>query len=545
MISYSPGYWSIAFIFSLEGSVLPRAFVWAVPNAITTYMCHLYFHERFDGYSSSEAGMDVFRNFTLILGFLIVFRANQAYARWWEGGTLLLQVRGEWFNAYSSLIALCSMQPEKALEVMRFQHQLMRLMSMLYGAAVMQVNTMEEPSIDVIDLHGFDQEHLKYLEECHDRVEIVLQWIQKTVVLADSSQVISAAPPILTRVYNQLGTGMAILSSARKIGEFPIPFPVAQMVTFMLHMQWIITVLIATMVVRDSWWASALAFAVTLCMWSVNYLAVELEMPFGDDPNDLPLQHLQADMNASLVSLLHPSALSPPDFQLMTDEAETYVKMQELFYKDDGTMELREKLHGTSQPILQVDKRLGMLDAVTGMLERSATPDSPSSSQQGAQMSTALARIKYARVASGRTRTFNRGMAQNRISQSPIAHSTMNKFRTVRQSVTAVQSLLRRRSPANIPEEETATHTPSDPTVELRRPSTKEVELRRPLTKEEVATPDGPRGDNGAGASTREQVICAGDSRQSRVIQEQLSQIIVELRGIRGMKSSAMHNLAL
>ena len=33
------------------------------------------------------------------------FRSRIAYNRWWEGGTLLQQTRGEWFNGYSSLIA--------------------------------------------------------------------------------------------------------------------------------------------------------------------------------------------------------------------------------------------------------------------------------------------------------------------------------------------------------------------------------------------------------------------------------------------------------
>lgn len=35
------------------------------------------------------------------------FRSRIAYNRWWEGGTLLQQTRGEWFNGFSSLIVPC------------------------------------------------------------------------------------------------------------------------------------------------------------------------------------------------------------------------------------------------------------------------------------------------------------------------------------------------------------------------------------------------------------------------------------------------------
>merc|ERR1711972_670921 len=49
--------------------------------------------------------------------------------------------------------------------------------------------------------------------------------------------------------------------------------------------------------------------------WGVNYIAAEIESPFGDDPNDLPLQALQKDMNKSLWVLLHPKTQEVPSFQ--------------------------------------------------------------------------------------------------------------------------------------------------------------------------------------------------------------------------------------
>jgi len=134
---------------------------------------------------------------------------------------------------------------------------------------------------------------------------MVTQGREKTIMIE---------PPILSRVYNQLGNGIVSLNNARKITEFPIPFPLAQMITFMLLFHWLITAFICAASVERSFWAGILSFIVTFSFHSINYIAMELEMPFGDDANDLPLYEMQADLNASIKSLMHHLAQNPPHF---------------------------------------------------------------------------------------------------------------------------------------------------------------------------------------------------------------------------------------
>ena len=50
-----------------------------------------------------QAWRNVLAGFTTILGFLIALRAQRGYDRWWEGGTLLQQLRGEWFPRVGGL----------------------------------------------------------------------------------------------------------------------------------------------------------------------------------------------------------------------------------------------------------------------------------------------------------------------------------------------------------------------------------------------------------------------------------------------------------
>lgn len=70
---------------------------------------------------------------------------------------------------------------------------------------------------------------------------------------ANTAETIKIAPPILTRVYNQLGNGIVNLSNARKIADFPIPFPLSQMITVMLLFHWVVTAVVCATAVSALW----------------------------------------------------------------------------------------------------------------------------------------------------------------------------------------------------------------------------------------------------------------------------------------------------
>eukprot|EP00971_Amphidinium_carterae_P028447 559928-Amphidinium_carterae.1 len=48
-----------------------------------------------------------YTSFTFLIAFMIAFRNNQAYGRYWEGCTLLQVMMGNWYDAASSLVAFC------------------------------------------------------------------------------------------------------------------------------------------------------------------------------------------------------------------------------------------------------------------------------------------------------------------------------------------------------------------------------------------------------------------------------------------------------
>lgn len=237
-------------------------------------------------------------------------------------------------------MAVCNTDPARKQEVTEFQHRLIRLVSLLYCAAIEQVSTVKGQQYDLFGIGDFDQTTMMYLAEAHDKCEVCLQWIQRLIGEANEHQVIKVAPPILSRVYNQLGNGIVNLNNARKITEFPIPFPLAQMITFMLMFHWCVIAFVCSVSVERIYWCGIISFIVVFSFWSINYIAVELEQPFGDDPNDLPLVDMQEDLNKSLIGLLDERAQVPPKFNFRAEHLNLTITRTsiEIMLKELGEM---------------------------------------------------------------------------------------------------------------------------------------------------------------------------------------------------------------
>mmetsp|Transcript_54911 Transcript_54911/g.147011 ORF Transcript_54911/g.147011 Transcript_54911/m.147011 type:complete len:570 (-) Transcript_54911:44-1753(-) len=316
MIKYNTGRFGLAFILRCTGSVFPKATLMALPNAILVFFMHRY--ARFSQEDGNLMNMDgvelLWAGYTSVLSLLIVFRNNQAYTRFWEGATLINQVRGEWFNAISSLFAFCNSSEQCTEQVKVFQHTLIRLASLLYCSALQQVCDLEDDALDVIEFHGINQDSLAFLKDSNDRCEILMQWIQRLVVEAHEVNTIKIAAPLLTRAFQELSRGIVNLNNARKIKDIPFPFPYAQLITCMLIVHWVSTLVMASQVIESEVAAVVTCFFATFALWCLVYITMEIDQPFGEDPNDLPIRDMQKDFNQSLLTLMHRLAQRVPTY---------------------------------------------------------------------------------------------------------------------------------------------------------------------------------------------------------------------------------------
>merc|ERR1740123_1391272 len=100
---------------------------------------------------------------------------------------------------------------------------------------------------------------------------------------------IDAPPPVLSRAFQELSRGMVNLMNVKKIREIPFPFPYAQLIQVSMMIHTAITPWIASYHCESPVWAAIICLVATCALWSVIYIAREIEHPFGDDSNDFDL----------------------------------------------------------------------------------------------------------------------------------------------------------------------------------------------------------------------------------------------------------------
>mmetsp|Transcript_17693 Transcript_17693/g.37604 ORF Transcript_17693/g.37604 Transcript_17693/m.37604 type:complete len:542 (+) Transcript_17693:100-1725(+) len=470
MIHYKSGGWGVMFSFSMQGSVFPKAICWALPNGILAgVLTHLLSEFAAQARITETAGVNVlWSGYTVILGFLVVFRNNEAYSRFWEGTTLLHQTRGEWTEAISNLIGFCSKSKEKGPQVEEFQGRIVRLGSLLYCSALQQICDLEDDTLDVIDIDFLDGETVDFLMNSNDKCEVIMQWIRRLIYDAEADGSIQVAPPILSRSYQELSRGMVNLINVRKIKDIPFPFPYAQMITWMLMVHWWLTPVLASQIVSQWYWSALLCFTISLGMWSLMYIALEIEQPFGADANDLPVAELMRDFNRSMLNLCDPLAQQVPRCTWSTGEPSISLSTTVLGSGDPiGRMSSR-RFSATTQKLSDVPE--GTDGATLSVLWNGDKYSEPCGVPSQSRKSTARKKPAQERPPHGEPGKEKAEIAEDlaaeqlRAGRNPDGHCLFEMLDGSRHG------------PARHPAPDTGTHMPSTPSVSSStRPRQQEV----------------------------------------------------------------------
>lgn len=329
MIVYESAKFHPRFMIQLRGSVMPFACVVALPCALLATMLKLSTKMLLDEEVWASVGIDhnshqvisaAFSGMNFLIGFLVVFRAQQAYSRFWEGCTAICTMQGEWFDAACSLIAFCKCSSALPRDVILFKHTLVRLTSLLNACVLMELSsgfdqnsnesllkTKRAFELELIDAEGLDSQSLLSINSTSNKVQLIFTWIQQLIVESAHKQVFSVSAPILSRTFQELGNGMVSYRQANKIANIPLPFPYVQATEMLLVSHWLLIPFLMCVWVTSPIWTGILTFVQVAFFWSLNSIATELENPFGEDINDLPAQVMQKDFNEELLLLLRPS----------------------------------------------------------------------------------------------------------------------------------------------------------------------------------------------------------------------------------------------
>lgn len=305
--------------------------------------------------------------------FSIVFRTQLAWNRYWEAVTQLHFMYSKWADAFSQFQAFAEVTRKAAMDkgdqakadrILRKQKRLKVNYALLSTVAADRLTQgdnqrMEEVRAKGVQTRGsmridkeimgwnapkmsernvFDrtrsndddheyvvfqkpsEQQIQLLAQSNDTISSVMYWIIWD--LADAMKDIDIAPPIQSRMYQELSNGMLGFNNCLKIADVPFPLPFAQLLGLLLVAFSLLIPVYVIVFTRSPIAGPILSFLLFESIWCLNEVAKELENPFGQDSNDITLTDFHLNFVDSLEDVSmegHQAMLHHPSMGLEDD----------------------------------------------------------------------------------------------------------------------------------------------------------------------------------------------------------------------------------
>lgn len=165
-------------------------------------------------------------------------------------------------------------------------------------------------------LGGISDAEIKLLQEARGpsaKVSLCFMWLQEFVSREYQDGSTGAmAGTIIGRLHQFSSDGMKGYHQARKVAYTPFPFPHAQLTIMYIFVVVCFCPVLMFSYINNLTFACILNFFTVLCFAGMHEVARELEDPFFNVPNDLPLTTFQAQFNEALIAMyagFHPDSL--------------------------------------------------------------------------------------------------------------------------------------------------------------------------------------------------------------------------------------------
>lgn len=282
----------------------------------TDFWPFIFLDPGYDG--AFDIDSSVYQGLSFVLGFLLVFRASMAYSRYWEAITSVHLMRAEWFDAASSLVSFSAYSKAPPETILKFRHLLVRLFSLCHVGALHNLigqgaGEKLATGLRVIDPLSLDEETLYCYGAYPQRVEMVGQWIQQTIVRAMDDEVLSAPPPIITRSFQEFANGMVRYHDALKAKQLQFPEAYQNMCDVLLGLHWIGAPFLVSLYCNSAFLTFLFTYLTVFAFWSLSLVAKVIENPFRSLLVTNEVAKMQNDMNAKLLMLLDPKVVRAPE----------------------------------------------------------------------------------------------------------------------------------------------------------------------------------------------------------------------------------------
>lgn len=290
-------------LLTLQGSILPAVMpkvILVASLAAAAFAVHETFPNYFPNY-----GLAPFSILGLMLSLLLGFRNNASYARWWEArqqlGSLLVECRTLARLSMSYLTAATDTQQRCMLLIRAFSRAL------LYGLRHRQLQGSLEDLLD--------PETCQTIYNANNPADQVLRLLSLEVAKASQQGYLS---DILVNTFEARITAMAEIQAAcERLHNTPIPFAYMLLVhrTAYLFCFLLPFGLVASVGISTPFISALVAYA----FFGLDALSEELEEPFGERPNQLPLFAIERTIEINVLEaqgLPTPEPLKPQGYWL-------------------------------------------------------------------------------------------------------------------------------------------------------------------------------------------------------------------------------------
>ena len=289
MIEYDNKAW-IKLLFAVRGSVmksiLSRIFIFAFLSAIVAAV-HFYVHP-------INIAATPWTIVGVALGLLLVFRTNTSYDRYWEGRKMWGAIN----NSSRTLgINITSYISPDHISSAHIKEKMVKLVE-AFPILVKQRLRLEKNLDEVTDL--LDEKELSILDKAVNLPITVLGMLSKQVYKCKTLGLIPDNHlGIFSNVIVELNNSMG---ACERIRNTPIP------IAYALHLKRFLYLFCLTlpfsMVNAFGWWSVLITALVAYAFIGIEEIGVEIEDPFGDDPNDLPLDQICDGIKKTLNDML-------------------------------------------------------------------------------------------------------------------------------------------------------------------------------------------------------------------------------------------------
>lgn len=286
MVNYDPKAW-FRITFSVNGSVLPRVFARLVELGLVTAIIwgiDEYLSQKWN-YTIPALNPMGHSLMGIAVGMLIVFRNNCSYDRYWEGRRLWGNIVNTSRNLARGAAAYLGAVPELANLIAAYALSLKQ--NLRDDRNLDEVRPLLPPYVfEAMNAAANPPSVLAYF---------ISTWIHRERVQGrlDAIQERTLETYVATLVDCQGG--------CERIQKTPIPFAYA------CHIKQFMLLYLGTLpfvVVPLMGWVSVpLVMLVTFGLYGIEEVGVEIEDPFGTDPNDLPIESICAVIGRDALAL--------------------------------------------------------------------------------------------------------------------------------------------------------------------------------------------------------------------------------------------------